>query len=132
MGNRLVSWQCKKQTTVSLSTAEAEYIAAASCTAQVLWIQNQLLDYGMNFMRTPLYIDNLAASYIIKNSVHHSRTKHIEIRHHFIRDCYEKNLIDVRSIGTEMNLADIFTKPLDTARFNFLLKALGMMSEQES
>ena len=131
MGNRLVSWQCKKQTTVSLSIAEAEYIVAASCTAQVLWIQNQLLDYGINFMRTPLYIDNLAASYIIKNSVHHSRTKHIEIRHHFIRDCYEKNLIDVRSIRTEMNLADIFTKPLDVARFNFLLKALGMMSEQE-
>ncbi|KAJ9538694.1 hypothetical protein OSB04_031427 [Centaurea solstitialis] len=61
LGSRLVSWQCKKQTSVSTSTAEAEYIAAASCCSQVLWIQNQMLDYGLTFLNTPIYIDNSSA-----------------------------------------------------------------------
>ncbi|GKF73003.1 hypothetical protein Tco_0219335, partial [Tanacetum coccineum] len=82
LGNRLISWQCKKQTVVATSTTEAKYVAAASCCGQVLWIQNQLLDYGYNFM-------------IIENPVQHSKTKHIEIRHHFIRDCNTKKLIHV-------------------------------------
>ncbi|KAK1414964.1 hypothetical protein QVD17_30730 [Tagetes erecta] len=64
LGPRLVSWQCKKQTNVSVSTAEAEYIAASAGCSQVLWLQNQLLDYGFNFLKTPIYIDNTAAIYI--------------------------------------------------------------------
>ncbi|KAD2805333.1 hypothetical protein E3N88_38710 [Mikania micrantha] len=89
----LVSWQSKKQTSVSNSTAEAEYIAAAHCTAQILWLQYQLLDFGITELKTPLLIDSEAAKNIIKNPVYHSKTKHIEIRHHFIRDCFEKGLI---------------------------------------
>ncbi|KAI3732633.1 hypothetical protein L1987_63840 [Smallanthus sonchifolius] len=61
LGGRLISWQCKKQTCVSTSTAEAEYIAASSCCAQVIWIQNQMLDYEMTFMVTPIHIDNMSA-----------------------------------------------------------------------
>ncbi|KAJ9558078.1 hypothetical protein OSB04_012692 [Centaurea solstitialis] len=80
LGSRLVSWQCKKQTSVSTSTAEAEYIAAASCCSQVLWIQNQMLDYGLTFLNTPIYIDNSSAISIVNNPVKHSKTKHIEIR----------------------------------------------------
>ncbi|GJU33441.1 putative ribonuclease H-like domain-containing protein [Tanacetum coccineum] len=90
LGRRLISWQCKKQTIVATSTTEAEYVAAASCCGQVLWLQNQLLDYGFNFMNTIIHIDNQSTICIIKNPVYHSKTKHIEIRHHFIRDCYEK------------------------------------------
>ncbi|GJT86515.1 putative ribonuclease H-like domain-containing protein [Tanacetum coccineum] len=91
--SRLISWQCKKQTVVANSTTEAEYGAATSCCGQVLWIQNQLLDYGYNFLHTKIFIDNKSTICIIKNPVFHSTTKHIEIRHHFIRDCSEKKLI---------------------------------------
>ncbi|GJV16337.1 putative reverse transcriptase domain-containing protein [Tanacetum coccineum] len=93
LGKRLISWQCKKQTIVANSTTEAEYVAAANCCGQVLWIQNQMLDYGFNFMNTKIYIDNESTICIVKNPVFHSKTKHIEIRHHFIRDSYEKKLI---------------------------------------
>ncbi|GJW72946.1 putative ribonuclease H-like domain-containing protein [Tanacetum coccineum] len=93
LGKRLISWQCKKQTVVANSTTEAEYVAAANCCGQVLWIQNQMLDYGFNFMNTKIYIDNESTICIVKNPVYHSKTKHIEIRHHFIRDSYEKRLI---------------------------------------
>ena len=69
LGNKLVSCQCKKQTNVSISTAEAEYIAASQCCSQVLWIQNQMLDFGFNFLKTPLKIDNKAAIFVTKNPV---------------------------------------------------------------
>ncbi|GKB83941.1 putative ribonuclease H-like domain-containing protein [Tanacetum coccineum] len=93
LGSRLISCQCKKQTVVANSTTEAEYVAAASCSRQILWIQNQMLDYGYNFMNTKIFIDNESTICIVKNPVFYSKTKHIEIRHSFIRDSNEKKLI---------------------------------------
>ncbi|GJT70857.1 putative ribonuclease H-like domain-containing protein [Tanacetum coccineum] len=110
---RLISWQCKKQIVVANSTTEAEYVAASSCYGQVLWIQNQLLDYGYNFMHTKIYIDNESTICIVKNPVFHSKTKHIEIRHHFIRDSNEKKLIQMIKIHTDKNVADLLTKAFD-------------------
>ncbi|GJX13207.1 putative ribonuclease H-like domain-containing protein [Tanacetum coccineum] len=110
---RLISWQCKKQTVVANSTTEAEYVAASSCCGQVLWIQNQLLDYGYNFMHTKIYIDNESTICIVKNPVFHSKTKHIEIRHHFIRDSNEKKLIQMIKIHTDKNVADLLTKAIN-------------------
>ncbi|GKD69590.1 putative ribonuclease H-like domain-containing protein [Tanacetum coccineum] len=101
LGCRLISWQCKKQTVVANSTTEAEYIAASNYCRQVLWIQNQLLDYGYNFMRTKIHIDNESTICIVKNLVFHSKIKHIDIRHHFIRDSYEKMLIQMTKIHTD-------------------------------
>nr|GEU30614.1 hypothetical protein [Tanacetum cinerariifolium] len=92
-----------------------EYVAAASCYGQVLWIQNQMLSYGFNLMNTKIYIDNESTSCIMKNPVFHSKTKHIEIRHHFIRDSYEKKLIQVIKIHTYHIVADLLTKAFDVS-----------------
>nr|GEV60652.1 putative ribonuclease H-like domain-containing protein [Tanacetum cinerariifolium] len=110
---RLILWQCKKQTVVANSTTEAEYVDAANCCGHVLWIQNQMLDYGFNFMNTKIYIDNESIICIVKNPLYHSKTKHIEIRHHFIRDSYEKKIIQVVKIHTDHNVADLLTKTFD-------------------
>ncbi|GJS91859.1 putative ribonuclease H-like domain-containing protein [Tanacetum coccineum] len=128
LGMRLILWQCKKQTIVATSTTEAEYVAAANCYGQVLWIQNQILDYGFNFINTKIYIDNESTICIVKNPVFHSKTKHIEIRHHFIRDAYEKKLIQVLKIHTNDNVADLLTKAFDVSRFNFLIVNIRMIN----
>ncbi|GJU60660.1 putative ribonuclease H-like domain-containing protein [Tanacetum coccineum] len=128
LGRRLISWQCKKQTIVANSTTEAEYVAAANCYGQVLWIQNQMMDYGFNFMNTKIHIDNESTICIVKNPIYHSRTKHIEIQHHFIRDSYEKRLIDVIKIHTDANVADLLTKGFDVTRFIFLVVNIGMIN----
>ncbi|GKB05343.1 putative ribonuclease H-like domain-containing protein, partial [Tanacetum coccineum] len=124
LGRRLISWQCKKQTIVANSIIEAEYVAAANCCGQVLWIQNQMMNYGFNFMNTKIHIDNESTICIVKNPVYHSRTKHIEIRHHFIMDCYEKRLVDVIKIHIDANVADLLTKGFDVTRFKFLVLEL--------
>ncbi|KAJ9545397.1 hypothetical protein OSB04_025104 [Centaurea solstitialis] len=121
LGGRLVSWQCKKQTTVSQSTTEAEYIAVSQCCSQVSWIQNQMQDYGLSFLQTPIYIDNNSAISIVNNPVKHSKTKHIEIKYHLIRDCNEKKLIQVLKVHTDDQYADLFTKAFDVGRFIFLI-----------
>ncbi|GJW69212.1 putative ribonuclease H-like domain-containing protein [Tanacetum coccineum] len=128
LGNSLISWQCKKQTVVATSTNEAEYVAAASYCGQVLWIQNQLLDYGYNFMNTMIHIDNTSTICIIENPVQHSKTKHIEIRHHFIRDCNTKKLIQMVKIDTEYNVADLLTKGFNAGRFQYLVSSIEMLN----
>ncbi|GKF28499.1 hypothetical protein Tco_0094841 [Tanacetum coccineum] len=125
---RLISWQCKKQTAVANSTTKAEYVAASSCCGQVLWIQNQLLDYGYKFMHTKIYIDNESTICIVKNPVFHSKTKHIKIRHHFIRDSNEKKLIQMIKIHTNKNIADLLTKAFDVSRFQYLIASIGMLN----
>ncbi|GJT49855.1 putative ribonuclease H-like domain-containing protein [Tanacetum coccineum] len=128
LGRRLISWQCKKQIIVANSTIEAEYVAASSCCGQVLWIQNQMLDYEYNFMNTKIFIDNESTICIVKNPVFHLKTKHIKIRHHFIRDSYEKRLIQVIKIHTDHNVADLLTKAFDVSRFQFLTASIGMLN----
>ena len=86
LGHSLVSWFSKKQNSVSLSTTEAEYIAASLACSQVLWMKQTLKDFGLNYSTTTIYCDNTSAINLSKNPVQHSRTKHIEVRHHFLRD----------------------------------------------
>ncbi|GJZ70925.1 hypothetical protein Tco_0634776, partial [Tanacetum coccineum] len=118
LGCRLISWQCMKQTVVANSITEAEYIAASNCCGQVLRIQNQLLDCGYNFMQTKIHIDNKNTICIGKNPIFHSKTKHMEIRHHFIKDSYEKNLFQMIKIHTDQNVADLLTKAFDVKIVN--------------
>ncbi|KAJ9547779.1 hypothetical protein OSB04_020322 [Centaurea solstitialis] len=96
-----------------------------SC-AQVLWLRNQLQDYDIQLSKIPIYCDNTSAIAIANNPVLHSKTKHIEVRYHFIRDHVMNGDIELHFVPTEYQLADLFTKPLDVTRFNMLLSELGI------
>ena len=95
LGRSLVSWSSKKQNSVALSTAEAEYISAGSCCAQLLWMKATLSDFGIKFKQVPLLCDNESVVKLTNKPVQYSRTKHIDIHHHFIRDHQQKGDISI-------------------------------------
>ena len=130
LGRSLVSWSSKKQTFIALSTAEAEYVAAGQCCAQLLWMRQTLRDFGYNLRKVPLLCDNESAIRLADNLVEHSHTKHIDIRHHCLRDHQQKGDIEVFHISTENQLADIFTKPLDEKRFCRLCSELNVLDSR--
>jgi hypothetical protein len=130
LGRSLVSWSSKKQTSVALSTAEAEYVAAGQCCAQLLWMRQTLRDFGYNLSKVPLLCYNESAICMADNPVEHSRTKHIDIRHHFLRDHQQKGDIEVFYISIENQLADIFTKPLDEKTFCRLHSELNFLDSR--
>ncbi|KAI3772514.1 hypothetical protein L6452_03700 [Arctium lappa] len=125
LGGILVSWSSKKQHSVSTSTAEVEYVAAGSCCAQILWMKNQLQDYDKFYSQVPILCDNSSAITIANNPMLHSRSMHIDIRYHFIRDHISKGDIELHFIPTDFRLADLFTKPMNETRFNFIVGSLG-------
>ncbi|WCJ31680.1 Retrovirus-related Pol polyprotein from transposon RE1 [Euphorbia peplus] len=126
LGECLVSWHSKKQTSVALSTAEAEYVAAGSCVSQMLWIKQQIADYGVIPGTITIYCDNKSAIDLSKNPIQHSRMKHVHIRHHFLRDHVLKKDIIITHVPSEENLADMFTKPLAGMSFSNLREGIGM------
>ncbi|GJS19949.1 copia protein [Tanacetum coccineum] len=128
LGDKLVRWSSKKQKSTAISTTEAEYIAMSGCCAQILWMRSQLTDYGFVFNKIPLYYDNRSAIALCRNNVQHSRSKHIDIRHHFIQEQVEKGVVELYFVTTDYQLANIFTKALPRERFEFLLPRLGMKS----
>jgi hypothetical protein len=130
LGRSLVSCISKKQNSVALSTAEAEDVAAGACCAQLLWMKQTLSDYGCKFSKIPLLCDNESAIKLANNPVQHYRTKHIDIRHHFLRDHKAKGDIALHHVSTERQLADIFTKPLDEQRFCALRSELNILDSR--
>ena len=122
----LVSWFSKKQVSVALSTAEAKYVAASLCCSQVLWQKQQLIDYGINLDHILIKCDNTSVINLSKNPVQHSRTKHTDIKHHFLRDHVQNGDISLEFVDTNNQLADIFTKPLNEERLNFIKHDLGV------
>nr|GEU93972.1 retrovirus-related Pol polyprotein from transposon TNT 1-94 [Tanacetum cinerariifolium] len=109
---------------------ESEYVAVSSCCAQVLWMRTQLTDYGFFYDKLPIHCDSKSAIAISCNLVQHTHTKHIDVRYHFIKDNVEKGTIELYFVGTDYQLADLFTKSLPEARFKFLVEKLGMMSRE--
>jgi hypothetical protein len=132
LGRPIVSWSSKKQNSITLSTAEAEYVATGSCCAQLLWMRQTLKDYGYTKNQVPLIClcDNESAIKIACNPCEHSRTKHIDIRHHFLRDHAIMGDIVISHVRTNEQLADIFTKPLDEKRFCELRSELNIIDSQ--
>ena len=126
VGANLVAWMSKKQNFVSLSTAEADYIAVGNCL-QFLWMKKLLRDYGITQDIVVVYCDNSSAIDISKNSVQHSKTQHIEIRYHFIRDLVERKIVSLEYIPTERQNADTFIKPLDRSKFEILRQVIGVI-----
>nr|GEX78592.1 hypothetical protein [Tanacetum cinerariifolium] len=125
-GDKLVSWSSKKQDCTSMSFAEAKYVSLSVCCAQVLWMRTQLTDYGFHFNKIPMYCDLKAVIAVSCNPVQHSRTKHIDVRYHFINEKVEKGIVELFFVETEYQLADLFTKALHEERFKYLVKRLGM------
>jgi hypothetical protein len=130
LGRSLVSWASKKQNSVALSTVEAEYIATGHCCAQLLWMEQTLRDYGYKLSKVPLLCDNKSAIRMADNSVEHSRTKHIGIRYHFLRDQQQRGDIEIAYVSTKGQLTDIFTKPLDEKTFIKLRNELNILDSQ--
>ncbi|GJV68002.1 retrovirus-related pol polyprotein from transposon TNT 1-94 [Tanacetum coccineum] len=127
VGCCLTSWFSKKQTTLAISTTEAEYVSAKKACQQALWMKQALIDYDVRLDDVPIMCDNKGAIDLSKNPVQHSRTKHIEIRHHFLRDNVQKGHISIEKVPSVDNIADILTKPLKRESFNYLRLGLGMM-----
>nr|GEZ71464.1 copia protein [Tanacetum cinerariifolium] len=125
LGDKLVSWSSKKQQSTAISTTEAEYIAMSGGCAQILWMQSQLTDYGFDFNKITLYCDNRSAITLCCNNVQHSRSKHIDIRHHFIREKVERGVVELYFVSTDYQLADIFTKALPRQWFKVILSRLA-------
>nr|GEX66480.1 retrovirus-related Pol polyprotein from transposon TNT 1-94 [Tanacetum cinerariifolium] len=121
-GDKLVSWLSKKQDCTSMSSVEAEYVSLSACCV----MRTQLTDFGFHFDKIPMYCDSKAAIAISCNLVQHSHTKHIDVRYHFIKEKVEKGIVELFFVGTEYQLADLFTKALPVERFKYLVRRLGM------
>nr|GEZ50897.1 copia protein [Tanacetum cinerariifolium]GEZ58258.1 copia protein [Tanacetum cinerariifolium] len=126
LGEKLVSWSSKKQDCTALSTAKVKYLSLSACCAQVLWMRTQLTDYGFHFNKIPIYCDSKSAIAISYNPIQHSKTKHIVVRYHFIKEHVENGTIELYFVKTDYQLADLFTKALPVDRFNYLVRRLGM------
>ncbi|GKD45661.1 hypothetical protein Tco_1270306 [Tanacetum coccineum] len=124
--DKLVIWSSKRQKSAAISSTKAEYIALSGCCAQVLWMRSQLIDYGLGFNKILMYCDNKSAISLCCNNVQHSRSKHIDIRYHFIKEQVENGVVELYFVRTEYQLADIFTKALCRERIEFLIDKLRM------
>ncbi|GJS25235.1 retrovirus-related pol polyprotein from transposon TNT 1-94 [Tanacetum coccineum] len=123
----LISWFSKKQTSLAISTTEAEYVNAGKACQQALWMKQALIDYDVRLDGVYIMCTNKGAIDLSKNPMKHSRTKHIKIRHHFLRDNVQKGHILIEKVPSVENIADILTKPLKRESFNYLCLGLGIM-----
>ena len=127
LGGNIITWQSSKQKVVALSSCEAEYIAAATAACQGVWLTRLVTDVaGVEPGAPELKVDNQSAIALSKNPVHHDRSKHIDTKFHYIRECTEGNRIVLGHISTEKQLADILTKALGRVRFLELRELIGV------
>jgi hypothetical protein len=121
-----VSWQSRLQKCVALSTTEAEYIAITEGCKEIMWMKKFLQELGQNQESYVLYCDSQSAIHLSKNSTYHSRSKHIDVRYHWIRDVLESKLLQIEKIHTNDNGADMMTKALPKEKLEFCKGAAGL------
>ena len=128
LGSSVVTWASQKQKVVALSSCEAEYVAAATASCQAVWLSRLVAELlGTTPSKVKLMVDNKSAIALSKNPVHHDRSKHIDTKFHYIRECIEEGKIDVAHVGTDGQLADIFTKALGRVKFVEMRQKLGVL-----
>ena len=130
LGGGAVSWASKKQSVVALSTTEAEYVSASLAAQEAIWLRRLLSELGFPQSCTTLYEDNMSCIDVSKNPKFHARMKHIDIKHHFLRDCAENALIASKYCRTECQLADVFTKALPREKFMCMIGKIGLKSNK--
>ena len=121
-----ISWASRRQQIVTLSSTEAEYVALTEATQEVLWLKRILGELKLPGKLTaiPLFNDNLGAAALARNPEYRSRTKHMEVRWHWIREVYQQGVIELPYIATGENLADGLTKPLGPGKFDTFSKSI--------
>ena len=133
LGGSIVTWTSQKQKVMAISSCEAEYVAAAAAMCQGVWLSRLLADLtGRSVEKFQLLIDNKSTIALSKNPVHHVRSKHIDIKYHYIRQCIEEGKVEVDHIGTDNQLADILTKALGRVRFVEMWEKLGVVAVQQA
>ena len=126
LASGIICWQSRAQSTIALSSTEAEYMALSDCSRQAVWIKSVLSELGRNIGPVPICADNQGSIFIASNPVQERRTKHIDVRYHYIRDNIEQQKIKVVWVPTDKNPADIFTKNLAYPKFKAFRDMLGL------
>uniref|UniRef100_M1BVP0 Copia-type polyprotein n=1 Tax=Solanum tuberosum TaxID=4113 RepID=M1BVP0_SOLTU len=129
----VISWSSKKQSIVTLSTCEAEYVASTSCTCHAIWLRRLLKELNLpQIEATMICVDNKFAQALAKNPVYHDRSKNIDTRYHFIRECIAKKEVELKYVKSHDQVADIFTKPLKFKIFQRLRSSLGIKKKNQN
>ena len=121
-----VSWKSTLQSTVALSTTEAEYMAITEAVKEAIWLHGLLDDLGVGQKHVTVFCDSQSAIHLAKNQVYHARTKHIDVRYHFVREIIEEGVVLVQKIKTDDNPADMLTKVVTTIKFNHCLHLINI------
>ena len=127
LAKALVSWKSTLQSTVVLSTTEAEYMAITEAVKEAIWLQGLLDDLGVGQKHVTVFCDSQSAIHLAKNQVYHARTKHIDVRYHSVREIIEEGGVLVQKIKTDDNLADMLTKVVTTIKFNHCLDLINIV-----
>ena len=133
LGRNAITWQSQKQKTVALSSCEAEFMAATATACQAIWLGNLVKELtGQNMMPITLYVDNKLVIALMKNPVFHGRSKHIDIRYHFIRECVEEGKVVVEHVNSKDQRADILTKALAYVKHGEMRNLIGVTNLEPS
>jgi hypothetical protein len=130
MGSTMISWFSRKQTSVALSTTEAEYIAACSASNEAVWLRKLLAGlFDLELEATCIWCDNQSCVKLTENPVFHDKSKHIEIRYHYIRDMVQRGAVKLQYVATDEQIADVLTKPLSRVKFVYFRDKLGVVQK---